>query len=185
MTTIIAIDPSLTGTGLVTWRDGRIFVSTVATSSTDRPEDRHHTIVMRILRMVDPAGPTRTLAVMEGRITPSEDAVQTAMDLAELRGVINHGLRVQRVARVDVHPGTLKVYATGNGRSNKAAMQTAARGRLGEHAYVGNDNESDALWLLAIALHHYGQPLWSPPIKNLEAVEKSAWPPFTLEDRTE
>ena len=178
MSTIIGVDPSLTGTGLVTWRDGRFYVTTVTTNPKDPMPERHHIIVMRILGMVDLGD---SLAVMEGRITPGEDAVQTAMDLAELRGVINHGLHVKSVPRVDVHPGTLKVYATGSGRSNKAAMLTAARGRLGDHVPVTNFDEADAAWLVAAALHHYGRPLWSPPLKNREAVAKTPWPPFTLE----
>jgi crossover junction endodeoxyribonuclease RuvC len=180
VTTIVAVDPSLSSTGLVAWRDGRFYVSTVATSARTRIEERHHHIVMRILGMRDP-DPTKTLVVMEGRITPGEDAVQTAMDLAELRGVINHGIYSARLAKVDVHPSTLKVYATGNGRANKAAMKAAALGRLGTHTHVANDDEADALWLAAIALDHYGRPLCGMPAKHRAAVGKPPWPPFTLE----
>lgn len=180
MTTIIGVDPSLSSTGLVTWRDGRFYVSTVATGPRDKTEQRHHTIVMRILGMRDPQ-PGRTLIAMEGRITPGEDAVQTAMDLAELRGVLNHGAHVAGVPKVDVHPSTLKVYATGNGRASKADMQVAARGRLGEHLHCANDDEADAAWLVAIALDHYGRALCRLPAKHRVAVGKPPWPPFTLE----
>lgn len=180
MTTVIGVDPSIASTGLVTWRDGRFYVATVATLPSTPMAARHHAIVMRILGMVDPAGPGVTLVVMEGRITPPADAVQTAMDLAELRGVINYGLHVKHIPKVDVHPGTLKVYATGSGRASKADMEVAARGRLGDHLHVANDDEADAAWLVAIALHHYGRPLWQPPLKNREAVERTEWPTFAV-----
>jgi len=178
MTTILAIDPSLASTGLVAWRDGRFHVTTITTKPGDPREHRHHTIAMRILTMRDPAGPT--LAVMEARITPPPEAVETAMDLAELRGVINHGLHSTGIPRVDVHPGTLKVYATGRGRASKQDMLVAARGRLGNHLHAATDDEADAAWLLAIAMEHYGQPLCSLPRKNRTAVAKPKWPPFTL-----
>jgi Holliday junction resolvasome RuvABC endonuclease subunit len=183
MTTVIGVDPSLSGTGIVTWRDGRFYVSTVVTLPATKREERHQKIALAVLAMRDPAGPT--LVVMEGRITPGGDAVQTAMDLAELRGAINLAVHItggrEPVQRVDVHPLTLKVYATGNGRSNKTAMVTAARGRLGEHFHVSNDNEADAAWLCALALHRYGRPLCRMPAKNLTSVHKPEWPPFALE----
>jgi crossover junction endodeoxyribonuclease RuvC len=181
MTTVIGVDPSLSSTGLVTWRDGRFYTSTVATSPRDKTEHRHHVIIMRILTMRDPT-PGRTLIAMEGRITPGEDAVQTAMDLAELRGVLNHGIHVAGLPKVDVHPSTLKVYATGNGRASKADMEVAARGRLGRHLHCANDDEADAAWLVAITLHHYGLPLCALPKKHHAAVVKPPWPPFTLEE---
>lgn len=178
MTTIIGLDLSLASTGMVTWRDGRFFVTTIVTRSGDEPEHRHHNIINRVLSMVD--GPT--LVVMEGRITPGEDAIQTAMDLAELRGVVHYGLHVRKVPRVDVHPSTLKVYATGNGRASKQDMVLAARGRLGKHLHVTNDDEADAAWLTAVALAHYGRPLCALPAKNLKAVARPKWlSSFSLE----
>jgi len=178
MTTILAIDPSLASTGLVAWRDGRFHVATITTTPTAAPEERHHAIAMRILAMRDTTGPT--LAVIEGRITPPPEAVEVAMDLAELRGVILHGLHQCGIPVAAVHPGTLKVYATGNGRASKQDMVVAARGRLGAHLFVANDDEADAAWLLALALEHYGQPLCPLPRKNRTAVAKPKWPPFTL-----
>jgi len=178
VTTILAIDPSLASTGLVAWRDGRFHATTITTRPGDPREHRHHTIAMRILAARDPNGPT--LAVMEARITPPPEAVETAMDLAELRGVILHGLHQCGIPVAAVHPGTLKVYATGNGRASKQDMVVAARGRLGAHLFVANDDEADAAWLLALALEFYGQPLCSLPRKNRSSVAKPKWPPFTL-----
>jgi Holliday junction resolvasome RuvABC endonuclease subunit len=183
MTTVMGLDPSVASTGLVTWRDGKFYATTIATAPGLKPAMRHDMVVMRILSMVDPDGPDRTFVAMEGRINPGDGSgrADTALDLAELRGVINYGLHVRGVSKVDIHPATLKVYATGNGHASKAAMTVAARGRLGEHLYCANDDESDAAWLLAMAMHHYGRPLCPLPKKHTAAIAKPAWPPFTLE----
>ena len=187
--TFIGIDPSLRATGLVTWRSGRWFTTTIVTGpSTPRPA-RHHAIAMRILAMASPGGYRRgeaaTLAIMEARITPADvGAVQTAMDLAELRGVINHALHVQGVPVVEVHPSTLKVYATGTGRASKQDMLLAARGRLGEHLHVANDDEADAAWLTAMAVHRYVRPLCALPARNVAAMDRIKWPPLTPETGT-
>jgi Holliday junction resolvasome RuvABC endonuclease subunit len=46
--------------------------------------------------------------------------------------------------------GTIKRYATGKGNANKEAMIAAAQVK---HGYLGdNDNEADALHLLALSL---------------------------------
>jgi len=180
VTTIIGVDPSITSTGLVTWRNGRIFVATVATHPAAVMAQRHHDIAMRILTMAE-RNRANTLVVMEGRIKPGDDAVNTALDLAELRGVINHALHVQGIARVDVHPMTLKVFATGNGRALKSDMTVAARNRLGQHLHVTNDDEADAAFLLAMALHHYRLPLCTTTDKQAMAAERAPWPPFTLD----
>lgn len=181
MTTVLAIDPSLAATGLAWWRDGHSRVTTIHTSARDRAEDRWDRIVVGILRRRDPAL-GRTVAVIEGRITPGEDAVQTAMDLAELRGVIRYGLRRLDIPCAEVHPSSLKVYATGNGRASKQSMVDAARGRLGHHFHCADDNQADAGFLLAAALHHYGHPLWAPPAKNRQALDRITWPTFTLQE---
>lgn len=52
-----------------------------------------------------------------------------------------------------VYPTTLKKFATGRGNAPKGAMLAAARERLG---YRGlDDNEADALWILAWAREQY------------------------------
>jgi hypothetical protein len=193
VSTIVGVDLSLSATGLVTWRDGQFFVTTVVTPAGMDPPERHHLIVTRILAMA--CGPT--LFVVEGRIDIAAKAElvdgeakitgglrgNTTLDLAELRGVVNYGICQYRRPRVDVHPSTLKVYATGNHRASKTSMVLAARGWLGEHLPVTNDDEADAAWLVAMALERYAdEPLCQLPKKNRAAVAKPAWPEFTLEE---
>lgn len=181
MTTIIGIDLSLSSTGLVSWRDGRIYTATVETPAGWSAPVRHHHIVNRVLAQRDPK-PGRTLAVVEARIKPSEEAMRgtSTLDLAELRGVVAYGLYSCHVAVAQVHPATLKLYATGNGHASKEAMFLAARGRLGSHAFIANHDEADALWLLAMALHRYGAPLCAMPKRNTLAVDRPQWPTFTI-----
>lgn len=50
-----------------------------------------------------------------------------------------------------VHTATLKKFATGSGRANKDAMLAAAHAKWGV-LNVKDDNQADALWLLAYAL---------------------------------
>jgi hypothetical protein len=60
----------------------------------------------------------------------------------DLNGVYYHGMEV----------GTIKKFATGKGNANKAMMIEAARTNLG---YSGkDDNEADALWILAMAVNY-------------------------------
>jgi len=190
MTTVVGVDPSLTATGLCTWRDGRFYVDTIVTPSTMPAAERHHVIVTRVLRMADPsdvgrAQPRRTVFVVEGLLKPGGDALRgnSYLELAELRGVLNYALHIKGFSRVDVNPMTLKLYATGNGRASKQSMLDAARGRLGHLFAVRNDNEADAGWLCVMGLHRYGMPLARPalPAKNLRALNVPTWAPFTLE----
>lgn len=188
MTTVIGVDPSLTGTGLVTWRDGRWYARTVSTPAGMPTPERHHQIVVAALRMADRDAdgrlhPERTLYVLEALIKPAGNATRgnAYLELAELRGVLNYGLHVKGYSRVDINPGTLKVYATGAGKASKQAMLTAARGRL-EHVLppLGDHNQADAAWLAVMALHRYGLEVWSPPAKNRRALTVPEWPPFVL-----
>lgn len=183
MTAVIAVDPSLTSTGVARWTpDGRIVVRTISTTPRDGPREvRHHHIVMGVLAMRSTTGPT--LVTMEARITPPPEAVETAMNLAELRGVLNHGVSRSGCTRAEVHPSTLKGYATGRGNSSKADMILSARGRLGDLSYCANDDEADALWLLAMTMEHLGQPLVALPARNRKFVGNVTWPRFTIDTR--
>lgn len=79
--------------------------------------------------------------------------VHTVIHSAELGGVIRLCLYRLRIPYIEIAPAKLKVFATGDGRSEKGAMLTGAVRRLG---YAGDsDDESDALWLLEMARHHY------------------------------
>lgn len=179
--TVIGLDYSLTSTGMASWVDGRVFLTSIPTSPFATLEQRSHTTIGRILAQLDPGGWESTLVTTEGRIKPRDAAVMTALDMAELRGACNHALHVRGISRgghrADVNPLTLKVYATGDGHASKLSMVLAARGRLGEVAgMVQNDDEADALWLLAMTLDHMGMPLVPMPKRNRDAIKRVDWP---------
>jgi len=73
---------------------------------------------------------------------------------------IGFSTRVQEIAaslgaeHAAVHTATLKKHATGNGRADKAAMTEAAERRWGLRPQ--DDNEADALAVLAYAIDSYG-----------------------------
>ena len=181
MTTIIGVDPSLTGTGLARWQDGHVVVATVATKAGELPAARHHAIVMRLLGMrgtntIRPA----TLVVIEAPIMPRGEDVgnrHVPLDLFALRAVIYHGLYTYAIPWVEVHPATLKLYATGNGHASKADMLVAARGRLDRHLFAADHNQADAAWLMAMGVAAYTEPLCPLPNANRKAMARPKWPP--------
>lgn len=98
-----------------------------------------------------------------------------AHQIGELGGVVRLGLHCRNVRYVEVAPPALKKFATGTGNAKKEKVLVEAVKRLG---YDGSDNnESDALWLLAMARVHYGlEGAPAVPAKNLEALQKVKWP---------
>lgn len=184
MTTVIGVDLALTRTGMVTWRDGRIFVASIVTEARQDMDHRRHLIAMRILAQLDPGGWEQTCVSIEDEIIPPE-ARKTDMAVAGLRAVVEHALWTRGVlagrGRQSIHPATLKVYATGRGDAPKSRMISAAQGRLS--IPVANDDEADAAWLMAMTLEHLGKPLCdSLPNHNRLAIGRVAWSGFTLEN---
>lgn len=99
----------------------------------------------------------------------------TDIDLIMLHGVINMALWSNRIAVAHIHPATLKVFATGKGNADKAAMRDALNGRL--FLPPTDDNEVDAFWLRAAGLHHYGAPLFRGLSDvQVDALDKAVWP---------
>ncbi|MGR6579286.1 hypothetical protein ACT89R_01775 [Rhodococcus qingshengii] len=65
----------------------------------------------------------------------------------------------RKIPVVAVNVGTLKLFATGNGRADKPEVMQSMR-ELWPHAKIRNDNESDALALATIGAFHLG---WHEP----------------------
>lgn len=94
--------------------------------------------------------------------------------LGELGGTIRLSLWDASIPWVSIPPKTLKRYATGNGNAPKGDMVAAACEHLG---YEGrSDDEADALWLQAMALDAYGEPLVELPEKQRQALK--GWSTF-------
>lgn len=183
MTTFIGLDPSLAASGLLHTRDGNVWSATVHTRPTQRTEARWEHIIMEVLQRRDPE-PGRTFVTMEDRITPDgkpehggRGAIETAMDLAELRGVIRIFLFKHGIPVAMVHPSTLKVYGTGNGNADKPRMLAAARGRFGEFTPIDDDNQADAAFLMNMGMDYHGVPLVPMPLTHRRALKSlKGWP---------
>ena len=90
-------------------------------------------------------------------------------EIAELGGVVRHGLYRTRVPYLDVPPTTVKKYTTGSGKASKLAVLRAAEKRLG---YGGESfDEADALWLRAIGCALLGVPLLTLPKSHAVALD--------------
>ena len=185
---MIGLDPSLAASGLLHTRDGNVWAATIHTRPHTAKQARWDHIVMEVLGRRDPV-PGRTLVMMEDRITPDgkvehggRGAVETAMDLAELRGVLLYGLWKYRIPVVLVHPSTLKVYGTGNGKADKARMLASARGRYGHLTPIDDDNQADAAHLMNMGTDYYGAALVSMPVTHRRALRSvKTWAQFTMD----
>lgn len=99
---------------------------------------------------------------------------------AEWAGVLKLALYEAAIPVLLVHDGHIKKYATGNGHADKDAMLVAALRRMPEVLVTTND-EADALWLLQMALCHYGLPHVSMPKTHTAVLDKIDWPALKAE----
>lgn len=73
----------------------------------------------------------------------------------ELATIVEEEAAMCGLETTTIYPSTLKKHATGKGNSGKPAMIAAARARWGVE--VTDDNEADALCVLAWALEEIGE----------------------------
>lgn len=174
----VAFDLSLAATG-VAWThehngEPGVGCRTVHTSRTMPGMD--HPRIHNVL--ADVAAAVRChphLAVIEWlpQYTGKGDA---SLRLAELHGVVKHWLWTRGVPYVDVKPVHLQMYATGKGRATKVAVREAVTATYGQLCHVGDDNQADALALLAMAADAYGVPLAAVPADHRRALTSIKWP---------
>lgn len=185
MRTIIAIDPSLSATGLVVWRDGRpLHIETIRVAAWESAHgwehpQRHAAISGQIMDFTRET--SRCVAVIEGMVKPSAEMARgtSTLDLARLRGVIECDLYRAGVPLVSVHTQTLKAYAL-PGRPSKGDMIRAAREHLPVRYPITDDNQADAFWLMAMAMHAYGHPIVPVTPRRITFVAKAKWRPFSM-----
>lgn len=166
LTTTVGLDLSLTSSGLarITWGRDR----TTVVETTTRGESGVTTLVDPVARcealhrlktaIVDWAYPA-DLVVVEAMVpNPVSTSINERAGLWYLvvSALVYRGVRV-----VELHPATLKRYATGGGGASKGAMKAAAT-EAWPDLRTRNDDERDALWLAAVGLHLLDGPLPYP-----------------------
>lgn len=170
---ILGIDWSLRATGLaVLCDDGTTDVATIRPPADDG-----------------------TILSIADRITYIADKVEAWADLAHgdtvvLEGVLHHApskhrskmlggwwMTAARVARAVngsvyvVQPSNRAMYATGSGKAAKNDVLAAVRATYPQFAAT-NDDEADAVVLVAMGARALGRPIDNPPPTHLAAMRK-------------
>jgi hypothetical protein len=116
---------------------------------------------------------------------PRKRSGDTTLKLGGLLYVMRYGLFARGIPFAVVHNTKLKMYATGAGNAGKAIVTEAANYHLRNLTQASDDNQGDALWLAAMAAHHYlGKPLHvTPPphaglATHLQDIEWPQWNPW-------
>lgn len=165
MTAAVGLDLSLTSSGLarITWGLGTTVTETWhrgvggLTTITD-PAERCRVLHGLKTDIVDWAYPAQ-LVVVE-KLVPNP-ASRSTNERAALWYLVVSALVVRGVEVAEVHPSTLKSYATGSGRADKDAMRDATTEAFPD-VPTRNDDERDALWLAAVGVHLLDGPLSYP-----------------------
>lgn len=147
---VIGLDLSLSRTGYAAATGDLYSIGYTVGGAQDRGRRLHglrEKLRARILATLPKVpGATIDLAVVEGYNLGKTPGLQGRLHAAEWRGVVLELLFAFGIEFVEVSPSTLKLYATGKGNADKAAMVSAA---LGAGGLPRNDDEADAFWLRA------------------------------------
>ena len=184
MSTVIGIDPSLTGTGVaVIHTDDHLVIetSTLVTKPSGATLTNRLMRLRTIVREVD-----RWALMLDSADTRADLVVIEAPSLGQARqgGTLDrHGLWwliLDRLYTLDipvvaVTPAARAKYATGKGNAAKDAVLLAVARRWPQ-APVTNNNEADAVVLAAMGADWLGSPVGDVPKAHRDALAKVAWP---------
>jgi hypothetical protein len=178
---VLGLDLSLTATGVagIGWAETLRYGGTLRTCERKDPRivtefnhkrRRYYYVELRerYLRGVQ-------LAVIEG-LGLGQHNTGTA-ELAGQNYQIRDLLWSHGIPYAIVSPTALKLYATGKGNADKAAVTAAVRAYW--PAFDGDDNAADAAVLAAMGAHHLGWPLWPVPEKQAAVLANVTWPEVT------
>ena len=181
---VVALDLSLTATGIAVTHDqvGEPRLSCRTVTPRKRPSETaiDHVRLHETFQSIAAAVACRPdLVVVEWlpQFTGHGDAT---LRLAELHGALKHWLWSKGHRYGDGKPPHLKQYATGKGNATKTEVREAVTARYGRWLHVGTEDEADAVTLLAMGLHQYGQPLVMPPDTNCRGLKGVRWPELDL-----
>lgn len=169
---VVGIDPSLDGTGLSrVYADGS-FETTKIDPKTLRDFARMEFVVQAVVNWTGNAA----MVAIEGPAVGYDGASQTGRhENAGLWWQIAMAVAWQRgLPLAVVTPGTLKMYATGNGGASKIAVMMALTQRFG--FAIPDPDQGDALVLGAMAAAHLGFPPRELPQTHTRALAVPVWP---------
>jgi len=169
MSTVIGIDPSLTGTGLA-WANGETWTAASSSYQGDDRLDYIYRAVHTVCEQSNQVGQPITLAVVEDLPKHAHGAGLTGM----AQGVIRLALKQTLVPYILIPAATLKKFATGNGNAGKPDMRMELYKRTGLD--LKDDNQVDAWWLRALGHELLGDPIVSLPKAHTDALGKLALP---------
>jgi len=175
-TRVVAIDLSLTGTGLAFAGAGGVTVTTVGEKDTSPAAEQFLARVDRLATKIMTAAQLASgdLVVIEGLSLHSKSSSLDRV-FASWWLVVKRLIEVTGAAPVVVSPQQRAMYATGKGNSSKDSVLLAVAKRYAE-VDITNNNEADALVLYAMAWRRLGHPLEAAlPQANLAAMTNVAW----------
>lgn len=182
---LIAVDLSYTSTGIA-WltRDGYVGVTTCTTAPAADALRVGTGLAARraeIVRRVFAGAAADTLIVREDRLSTLAVSGNVALDIAALHASVEDRCWTLKLPLASVNVGRVKIYGANSGRADKAMMVQAARRDFAGLVHVANDDEADALWVLAIAAHVHGLPLVRRTKRRAEVVAAvtPGWPVYT------
>lgn len=167
---IIALDLSLTATGYASYLDGKVATGR-RTGGTLRGAERLSVLTRRIMDLIccPPCAALPALILIEDGVVRSS----AAKALGELHGCVKRDLFDEKLTPTLIAPASVKKYATGKGNAGKPEMLACAMKRLGYEGY--DEDEVDALWMLAMGMDHLGHPLAGLPVSHRVALEAVDW----------
>lgn len=161
---IIALDPSLTGTGVIHTTGS---ASTITTKLKDEP--RLIYLVDTILDII--TSEMAEAVILEGLAYGSKFGKVAERDA--LHFMIRTNLYRMKVPYSICPPTCLKRWITGSGAASKDEVLLAAARLL--PIEFKNNNEADAGVLWSIAKDHYGEPIVQVPAANRSMLGKVEW----------
>lgn len=178
MTTVVGIDPSLTGTGLaiITIPDGGITLTTIASTGKKGAtwQQRHDRLLKLRNDVMRPIPRTTRLAVMEGPSFASTGAGQH--DRAWYWGKLYDALTALGIPVAVCPPKTRAKWCCDNGNAGKADVAMGIS-HMWPEVSIRGDDQADALCFASIAAQHLRLPV---PYRVLErhklAISKLEWP---------
>lgn len=187
---VVGIDPSLTSTGLVILRDGRPFRPPGAPlplkaigndqpartydEQADRIGSQYKLIRDEIVKWTEYVH--INLVVIEG--LPHGVNLPSTSERSGLWWDLYRLLRARRIPIGIIYPTTLKLWATGNGKADKAAMKATVKSWW-PHArdFITNDDIADAAALALAGAFQLGDPMpFEVRPVHAERLKAAKWP---------